>query len=402
MPHTAYIVECVRTAAGRKNGALREWLAPDLGAAVLDELVTRTGIDGGEIDEVICGCVDQVGQQAGNIGRMSVLSAKKIPESVPGTAVDRQCGSGQQSIAFAAQAVMSGVHDCVVAMGVESMTQVPIGANIIDSYKAGRGQPSESKGIQAKRPGVQFSQFKGAELLAAKHGLTRDELEGHVVESHRRAAEATKNGDFKKEIVPLEGKKKDGTVIVHDKDEGIRPGTNAEGLKKLKTLDPKGMITAAAASQIADGAAAILICNEKGLKKLGLKPRAKIVGIAGAGSDPEIMLEGPIPATQNVFKKTGLTMKDMDIYEVNEAFMSVPVAWAKALGADFNKLNMRGGATALGHPLGCTGVKLMTTLVNLLEDKKSRYGLQAICEGGGTANATIIERVDNYVHPANL
>jgi acetyl-CoA acetyltransferase family protein len=402
MPYNAYIVECVRTAAGKKKGALRDWKAPDLGAAVLDELIVRTGIDGAQVDEVICGCVDQVGQQAGNIGRMSVLSCTKIPESVPGTAVDRQCGSGQQAIAFAAQGVMSGVHDCVIAMGVESMTNVPIGANIIDSYKAGRGQPSESKGIQAKRPGVQFSQFKGAELLAKKHGLTREELDKFAVESHRRATAATKAGLFKKEIVPLQGLNKAGEVIVHDKDEGIRPSTNLESLSQLKTLDPNGIVTAAAASQIADGAAALMICNERGLKKLGLKPKARIVQIAGAGSDPEIMLEGPIPATEIAFKKSGLTMAQMDIYEVNEAFAPVPVAWAKALGADFNKLNVNGGACALGHPLGCTGVKLMTTPVHELDRRKGKYGIQAICEGGGTANATIIERVENYAHPSNL
>lgn len=223
--------------------------------------------------------------------------------------------------AFAAQGVMSGVHDCVIAMGVETMTNVPIGANIIDSYKAGRGQPSESKGIQAKRPGVQFSQFKGAELLAAKYSLTREELDKFAVESHRKATEATKAGKFKQEILPLQGKNKAGDVVVHDKDEGIRPSTNLESLSKLKTLDPNGIITAAAASQIADGAAALMICNERGLKKFGLKPKAKIVQIAGAGSDPEIMLEGPIPATEIAFKKSGLTMAQMDIYEVSFFFL---------------------------------------------------------------------------------
>jgi len=402
MPYTAYIVEACRTAGGKKNGALREWKAADLGAAVLDALVDRTGIDGGAIDEVICGCVDQVGQQAGNIGRMSVLAAKKIPETVPGTAVDRQCGSGQQAIAFASQAVMSGVHDVVVAMGVETMTNVPIGANIIDSYKAGRGMPSEANGIQEKRPGVQFSQFMGAELLAKKHKLSREELDNFAVASHQKGAKATSEGYFKREIVPLQGVNKQGESIVHDKDEGVRPATSIESLSKLKTLQKDGMITAATSSQICDGSAAILICNERGLKKLGLKPRAKIVQIAGAGSDPVIMLEGPIPATEIAFRKSGLTMDQMDLYEVNEAFAPVPVAWAKALGADLNKLNVNGGACALGHPLGCTGVKLMTTLVHELERRGGKYGLQAICEGGGTANATIIERVTDYQAPANL
>mmetsp|Transcript_6863 Transcript_6863/g.12120 ORF Transcript_6863/g.12120 Transcript_6863/m.12120 type:complete len:403 (+) Transcript_6863:130-1338(+) len=402
MVYTAYIVECVRTAAGKKNGALRDWQSPDLGAAVLDELVTRTGIDGGQIDEVICGCVSQIGMQGGNIGRMSVLASKKIPESVPGTSVDRQCGSGQQSIAFAAQCVMSGVQDVVVAMGVENMSKVPIGSNIMDSYKLGRGLASESKGIQEKRPGVQFSQFMGAELLAKKYDITRDDLDELAVSSHSKATAATKEGKFKKEIVPLEGKNKQGEVITHDSDEGIRPNTTLEGLKKLKVLQEGGRITAGSSSQISDGAAALLICNEKGLKKLGLKPRAKIVQIAGAGSDPVIMLEGPIPATKKAFEKSGLTMKDMDIYEVNEAFASVPLAWVKALGADLNKLNVNGGACALGHPLGCTGVKLMTTLVHELDRRGGKYGIQAICEGGGTANATIIERVTDYKPPASL
>jgi acetyl-CoA acetyltransferase family protein len=395
MVFTAYIVETVRTATGKKGGALRGYKAPDLGALVLDELVARTGIDGAQVDEVICGCVDQVGQQAGNIGRMSVLASKRIPESVPATSVDRQCGSGQQAIQYAAQCVMSGVQDVVIAMGVEHMTNVPIGANIIDSYKAGRGQPSEAAGIQAKRPGVQFSQFAGAELLAKKYNLTREELDRFGAASHAKAAAAIKAGHFKREIVAVPGKDKEGKALTHANDEGVRPSTTFESLQQLKTLQEGGVVTAATSSQIADGAAAVLICNENGLKKLGLRPRAKIICIAGAGSDPVIMLEGPIPATQKALKKSGLSIKDIDIYEVNEAFAPVPVAWAKAIGADLGKLNVNGGACANGHPLGATGCKLMGTLVNELERRKGRRGLLAICEGGGTANCTIIERVDS-------
>jgi len=393
MPHTAYIVEACRTAGGRKNGALREWHAADLGAVVCDELVTRTGIDGAQIDDVICGCVDQVGMQAGNIGRMIVLASKKIPESVPGVSVDRQCGSSQQALHFAAMAVMSGVQDVVIACGVESMTNVPIGANVTDGIKKGRGLASEAKGIQEKRPGVAFSQFDGAELLAKKHKLTRQELDNFGYESQKRGYAATQAGKFKAEIVAIKGKDKEGNEIVHDKDEGIRGNVSLEAMGKLKTLAKDGIITAATSSQICDGAAAMLICNENGLRKLGLKPRAKIYEMALAGSDPVIMLEGPIPATENVLKRANLTMDQIDLYEVNEAFAPVPVSWYKALGADPAKLNVNGGACALGHPLGATGVKIMTTLLYELERRGGKYGLQAICEGGGTANATIIERI---------
>mmetsp|Transcript_13923 Transcript_13923/g.16164 ORF Transcript_13923/g.16164 Transcript_13923/m.16164 type:complete len:403 (+) Transcript_13923:48-1256(+) len=402
MPYGAYIVEAVRTAGGRKNGALREWHPADLGAVVCDELVVRSGIDGKEIDDVIFGCVSQVGAQAGNVGRNVVLASEKIPISVPGTTVDRQCGSSQQAIHFAAQAVMSGVQDVVIAGGVELMSTVPIGSNVADSFKLGRGIPGNAGGIQKKWPGVKFSQFEGAELLAQEHNLTRKELDQFGYESQIKGHKATTAGKFKKEIVPVKGKSKSGEEIMHDKDEGIRPQVSLEAMNNLKPLKNGGVITAATSSQICDGAAALLICNEKGLKKLGLKPRARIVGLALAGADPVVMLGGPIPATKNVFKQTGLAMKDMDIYEVNEAFAPVPVAWAKALGADFNKLNVNGGACALGHPLGATGCKLMVTMLHELERRGGKYGLQAICEGGGTANATIIERTNDYKLPANL
>lgn len=393
MPFNAYIVECCRTASGKKKGALREWHPADLGAAVVDDLIERTGMDGKDIDDVIFGCVSQIGAQAGNVARNVVLASKKLPISVPGTSVDRQCGSGQQALHFACQAVMSGVQDAVICGGVESMTTVPIGSNITDSLEKGRGFPFNAVGIQEKFPNVMFSQFNGAELLAEKYNITRDELDNFGYTSQQKAFKATKDGKFTKEITQVKGLDKEGNEIVHKTDEGIRPNVSLEKMKQLKTLKKEGVITAATSSQIADGASAILICNENGLKKFGLKAKAKVIGLALAGDDPVLMLGGPIPATKNVFKSTGLTMKDMDIYEVNEAFASVPVAWVKALGADYNKLNVNGGACALGHPLGSTGTKLMTTMVYELERRGGRYGLQAICEGGGTANATIIEMV---------
>lgn len=395
MPHTAYIVECVRTAGGKKGGRLSGVHPVDLGASVLDEIVVRAGIDGSKIDEVIVGCVSQVGAQTGNIGRMMVLASKKIPQSVPGTSIDRQCGSSQQALHFACQAVMAGTHDCVIAAGVENMSQVPIGASIVDGFKAGHGQPAASLGIQANYgKGVQFSQFGGAELLAKKYNLTREELDKFGFASQKKGYQATKEGRFKREILPIKVTDKEGKEIVHDVDEGIRPEVNLEQMQKLKTLDPKGIITAATSSQICDGAAAVLVCNENGLKKLGLRPRARVVAQAQAGTDPIIMLEGPIPAGKKCLEKAGLKSSDIDIFEVNEAFAPVPVSFMKALGVPDEKMNVNGGACALGHPLGASGVKLMTTLVHELERRKGRYGMQAICEGGGTANATIIERVD--------
>lgn len=373
---------------------------------VLDEVVRRAGIDAAHVDDVIVGCVSQAGAQAGNIARNMVLASDSIPESVPGTSVDRQCGSSQQAIHFAVQAVMSGTQDVVIAAGVEHMTSVPIGANVTDSFKAGHGLPFEERlggkyGERLKARGQRmFSQFEGAELMAEDYEISRDEMDRYAVESHRRAAAATAAGKFKKEILVLDGVDKEGNKVPHATDEGIRAGVSIDAVRKLKSLKElqskgkqKGLITAGLASQICDGAAALLICNEDGLKKLGVSPRARFVSLALAGSDPVVMLSGPIPATKSVLEKAKLTMKDMDVYEVNEAFASVPMGWAKAMGADHAKLNVNGGAIALGHPLGGTGAKLMTTLLHELERTNGRYGLQAICEGGGTANATIIERV---------
>jgi acetyl-CoA acetyltransferase family protein len=387
-----YIAGAVRTAGGRKKGRLSGLHAADLGAKALDALVERTGIDPAGIDDVIFGCVSQNGEQAGNVARNCVLSSS-YPESVPGTSVDRQCGSGQQAIHFAAQAVMSGTQDMVVAGGVESMTRVPIGSNIIDGLKAGHGQPFNSEAMQARYPGVQFSQFTGAEMLAKKHELTRDELDEFAYASHVKAARATEEGRFEREIVPIAVRLEDGQETVHDVDEGIRADANLDKMKGLDPLQEGGLLTAATSSQICDGAAAVLICNERGLQTHGLTPRARFHTLTVVGDDPVIMLEGPIPATQKALARAGMKIEDFDVYEVNEAFAPVPLAWAKVIGADKDKLNVNGGAMALGHPLGATGGKLITTLLHELERIDGRWGLLAICEGGGTANCTIIERL---------
>ena len=388
----AYIVGAVRTPGGKRDGKLSKIHPTDLGAAVLDELVLRTSIDSSLIDDVIFGCVSQSGAQAGNVARNAILSSS-LPISVPGTTVDRQCGSSQQAIHFAAQAVMSETQDIVIAGGVEVMSQVPIGSNIIDGYKAGHGAPGQGEGMQEKYPGIQFSQFAGAEMMVEKFGLSREDLDAFAFASHQKATNATSQGYFDKEIMPIKGQTPDGDTIMVTQDEGIRPDTSVESLSGLKNLSEGGSLTAGTSSQICDGAAAVMIVNDEGLKKLGIKPRAKIIALALAGDDPVIMLTGPIPATKTALEKANLQIEDIDIYEVNEAFAPVPLAWAKEVGADLEKLNVNGGAMALGHPLGGTGAKLMTTLLHELERRDAKYGLQAICEGGGTANAMIIERL---------
>ncbi|MFK7863864.1 MAG: acetyl-CoA C-acyltransferase [Pseudohongiellaceae bacterium] len=388
----AYIVGAVRTATGKRKGRLSGIHPIDLGAAVIDELVDRTGIKADGVDDVIFGVVSQIGAQAGNLGR-NVSMASKLDLGVPGTTVDRQCGSSLQAIQFGAQAVMSGTQDVIICGGVEAMSTVEIGSNIRDGLEHGRGVPKGER-LEVQYPGIQFSQFDGAELLAEKYEITRDDLDAFALLSHQRAAAATDSGYFKQEIVPLTIKLEDGTEDVHVRDEGIRAEASLEGLQSLNTLREGGVITAGSASQISDGSAAIMVANEEAIKKYKLPVRAKIHSLAVVGSDPVIMLEGPIPATEKVLKKAGLTIDDMDLYEVNEAFGSVPLAWAKAVNADPAKLNVNGGAQALGHPLGGTGAKLMTTLVHELERRQARYGLIAICEGGGTANAMIIERMD--------
>lgn len=392
MPENAYIVSAVRTAGGKKNGRLSKWHPADLGAQVLDELVRDTGIDPANVDDVIFGCVDQVGAQSGNIGRNAVL-ASSLPESVPGTSVDRQCGSSQQAIHFAAQAVMSGTQDVVIAGGVEVMSLVPIGASVKDGYDAGHGFPFNAEGIEKRYPGVFFSQFTGAELVAKKWNLTRDILDNYAYNSHLKAKNATDLSYFDKEILPVKGKNDNGDDSMVMSDEGIRYDCSVEGLSGLNSVSEGGVITAGNASQITDGAAAVMICNDAGLKKIKKDPRAIIRSISVVGDDPVYMLTGPIPASKLALKTAGLSINDIDLYEVNEAFAPVPLAWAKELDADHAKLNVNGGAIALGHPLGATGAKLMTTLLHELERREGKYALQAICEGGGTANATIFERL---------
>jgi len=386
----AYIVAAARTAGGRKGGRLSGWHPADLAAQVLDSLVERAGADPAQIDDVIMGCVGQAGEQAVNIGRNAVL-ASKLPESVPGTSVDRQCGSSQQALHFAAQAVMSGFQDIVIAAGVESMSRVPMGLAAALPAKHGFGN-YKSPNMEERYPGVQFSQFPGAEMVAKKYGLTRDELDLFGFESHQKAIRATQAGAFKKEIVPVQVTV-EGEKQTHNVDEGIRFEATLEGIKGVKLLQEGGMITAATSSQICDGASGVMVVNEKGLKALGVKPLARIHHMYVMGHDPVIMLEAPVPATNKALEKAGMKIDDIDLFEVNEAFAPIPLAWLKGTKADPARLNVNGGAIARGHPLGGSGTKLMTTLLHALETRGKRYGLQTMCEGGGLANVTIVERL---------
>ncbi len=386
----AFIVGAVRTAAGKKKGSLSGWHPIDLGGFVLDELLRRTGADPALIEDVIFGCVNQVGAQGSNIARNCVLSSM-LPVSVPATTIDRQCGSSQQAVHFAAQAVMSDVHDVVIAGGVEVMSLVPIGGNAIAGNKIGYGAPY-GRGMKTRYPGVRWSQFEGAETLADRYGLDRVMLDTFGLESHRRASRAIAEGRFSREIAAIDVKDEDGSSRSFNEDEGVRHGASAEAMAELKPLSERGLLTAATSSQISDGAAALLIANERGLERLGLKPRARIRAMTVVGDDPVVMLGAPIPASQRLLERSGVTINDIGLYEVNEAFASVPLAWAKALGADPERLNVNGGAIALGHPLGCTGARLMTTLLHEMERRNVRLGLQTMCEGGGLANATLLER----------
>ena len=392
MSNKAYIVEAVRTAGGKRDGKLSLWHPADLGATVLNELVQRLDMDPSLVDDVIFGCVDQVGAQSGNIARNAILSSS-FPESVPGTSVDRQCGSSQQAIHFAIQAVMSGTQDIVIGGGVEVMSMVPIGAAVKDGFDAGHGFPFDSDGMKKRYPGIFFSQFTGAELVAEKWNLSREDLDKFALESHQKAANATDSNFFDREILPVQGKNSEGINDMVIADEGIRFDASLDKLSGLKTVIENGVITAGNASQITDGAAAVMVCNDAGIKKIQACPRAEIVSISVVGDDPVFMLTGPIPASKKALSAANLSIDDIDLYEVNEAFAPVPLAWAKELKADRKKLNVNGGAMALGHPLGATGAKLMTTLLHEMERTESEFGLQAICEGGGTANATIIKRV---------
>jgi len=389
----AYIVAAARTAGGRRNGRLSGWHPADLAAQVLNALVERTDADPALVEDVIMGCVDQAGEQSSNVARNAVL-ASKLPESVPATSIDRQCGSSQQALHFAAQAVMSGSMDIVIAAGVESMTRVPMGMPSTLPLKNDMGFYVSP--LMAQRyPGVQFSQFTGAEMIARKYGIEKDALDRYALESHRRAIEATRAGRFKDEIVPVAARMADGTEPgeQHTVDEGIRFDATLESIAGVKLIAEGGRCTAATASQICDGASGLMVVNERGLKTLGVKPLARVHHLSVIGHDPVVMLEAPLPATQRALAKAGMKIEDIDLYEVNEAFAPVPLAWLQALGGDPAKLNVNGGAIALGHPLGASGTKLMATLVNALQQRGARYGLQTMCEGGGMANVTIVERL---------
>ena len=381
----AYIVEAVRTAGGRRKGALADWHPADLGAEVLNALVDRSGIDPATIDDVILGCVTQAGEQAFAFARNVVL-ASRLPDSVPAVTIDRQCGSSQQAIHFAAQAVMSGVQDIVIAAGVESMTRVPMFSNMTLHERDGIGTGPFSSRIQERYGVASFSQFTGAEMVAAKYGLDREALDHFALESHRRAAAATEAGHFAAEIVPVMT-----ANGAHTRDEGIRFDATLESIASVKLLQEGGVISPANASQICDGASGVLIVSERALRDLGLTPLARIVNLTVTAGDPVIMLEEPVFATPQALRRAGLALHEIDLFEVNEAFASVPLAWLKALDADPARLNVHGGAIALGHPLGASGTKLMATLVHALRTHGKRYGLQTMCEGGGIANVTIIE-----------
>ena len=389
----AFIVAAARTAGGKRNGKLSGWHPADLAASVLDALIARSDCDPTLVEDVIMGCVGQAGEQASNIARNAVL-ASSLPESVPATSVDRQCGSSQQALHFAAQAVMSGSMDIVIAAGVESMSRVPMGLPTTLALKADMGF-YVSPNMARRYPGVQFSQFIGAEMVAKKYGLNRDQVDAFALQSHQRAIAATRSGAFAAEILPLAVRMNDGTETgeLHTADEGIRFDASAASIGGVKLLQEGGVCTAANASQICDGAAGLMVVNERGLKALGIKPLARVHHMTVIGGDPVIMLEAPIPATQRALKKAGMTVNDIDLFEVNEAFASIPVAWLQSTGADPARLNVNGGAIALGHPLGGSGAKLMTTLLHGLMARGGRYGLQTMCEGGGLANVTIIERL---------
>lgn len=389
----AYIVAAARTAGGRRGGRLSGWHPADLAAQVLDELVSRSGADPAMIDDVIMGCVGQAGEQAANVARNAVL-ASRLPESVPGTSVDRQCGSSQQALHFSAQAVMSGSMDMVIAAGVESMSRVPMGLPMRLPQKNGLGH-YVSPQIQARYPGVEFSQFFGAEAIAKKYELSRDQLDEYAFQSHQRAIAAVRALAFDDEILVLPVRMQDGAESgeLHRNDEGIRFDASLEGIRAVKPIQPGGRVTAATASQICDGASGVMVVNERGLKALGIQPLARVHHMTVVGHDPVVMLEAPIPATLQALHKTGMRIDDIDLFEVNEAFAPVPLAWLQVTGADPARLNVNGGAIALGHPLGASGTKLMTTLIHALKQRGKRYGLQTMCEGGGLANVTIVERL---------
>ena len=380
----AYIVEAVRTPVGRRRGGLAAVHPADLGAHPIRAIVERTGIDPAAIEDVVFGCLDTIGAQAGDIARTAALAAG-LPDSVPGVTVDRQCGSSQQAVSFAAQAVMAGTADLVLAGGVQVMSQYPILSSFAAGEPYGATDPwTGSEGWEARYGTQEISQFRGAEMIADRWDISREDMERFAYESHRRALRATAEGRFDREIEPIAG------VSV---DEGPRADTTPEKMAGLTALSPGGKLTAGVASQISDGAAALLIASEQAVRDHGLTPRARIHHVSARGTDPVIMLTAPIPATAWALQKTGLSIDDMDTVEINEAFASVVQAWLKETGADPARVNPNGGAIALGHPLGATGARLMTTMLHELERTGGRYGLQTMCEGGGQANVTIIERL---------
>lgn len=380
----AYIIDAVRSPIGRKKGSLAELHPADLAAHPVRELVERTGIDAGAVDDVVWGCCDTIGPQAGDIGRTAWLVAG-LPQHVPGTTIDRQCGSSQQALHFAAQGVMSGTQDLVVAGGSQAMNAIPISAAMVAGQPYGFNDPfTGSTGWVERYGDGLLNQINSAEMIAEKWGISREDMEEFALASHQRAQGATDNGWFDGEIAPLNGLTQDET---------IRPGTTLEGLASLKIIQEGGRVTAGVASQNCDGSAAMLVASERAVKDHGLTPRARVHHISVRADDPVWMLTAPIPATKHALEKAGMTLEQIDLFECNEAFASIPMAWMKELGIPHEKVNVSGGAIALGHPLGATGARLMTTLLANLERTGGRYGLQTMCEGGGQANVTIVERL---------
>jgi acetyl-CoA C-acetyltransferase len=379
----AFIIDALRLAGGRRKGRLANIHAVDLGAMSLNAIVARTDFDPAAIDDVIFGCVTQASEQSWHVGRNCVL-ASSLPQSVPAVTIDRQCGSSQQALHFAAQAVMAGVQDLVIAGGVESMTRVPIGS-------AAMGAQPWPASVQERFGVTAFSQFVGAEAIAKKWGFDRETLDRYALDSHQRASAAIKGNAFATEIVPVGVTLADGSEVVHDRDEGVRLDASLQALSKLEPISAGGVITAGNASQVCDGSSAVLVASARAVKAHGFKPLARVVNMTVTAGDPVVMLEEPLYATVKALDRAGLKLDAIDLFEVNEAFAPIPLAWLKHTGADPRKLNVNGGAIALGHPLGASGTKLMATLVHALHARKKKYGLQTMCEGGGMANVTIVE-----------
>ncbi len=380
----AFLLDAVRTPVGRRGGALSGWHSADLGAHVIRAVVERAGVDPDLVDDVILGCTDTLGPQSGNIARTAWLAAG-FPDHVPGVTIDRQCGSSQQAVHFAAQAVMSGTQDLVLAGGVQNMSRIPISAAMLAGREYGFDDPfSGSKGWQERYGSVEVSQFRSADMIASHWDISREAMEEYAFRSHQRALAAIDAGRFDAEIAPVDGFKQD---------EGPRRDTSLERMRGLKPLAPQSRLTAAVASQISDGGSAALVASEAFVNEHDLTPRARIHHLSVRAADPVWMLTGPIPATSHALRKTGLAIEDIDLFEVNEAFASVVLAWLDETGADPSRVNVNGGGIALGHPIGATGTKLLATLLHELERRGGRYGLQTMCEGGGTANVTIIERL---------